>query len=273
MNTKPRYTLKPSDARVIEIPQSVDPEELDSTAPTKPIIVFVFGKGGVGKTQTAQAALIAMREAGHEVIGIDADASNSSLKRQVPQSILLDMGDPSAVIHNLELLIIEHVFQNCRSLVIDTGGGSDKAIRQWFAAPTVQNVYADEGVQIVALTVIDSSLDAASHVMETVDSMPGTKHALVMNLGHTPGTIGERAFQPLMNDPEFRAYVHRMPKIVMPRLPDAVELDTWGARLHTINDKTSPAKHNPFVVGRTKNWLSDMSTALSQIFENSSTIN
>lgn len=266
MNTKPRYTLKPSDARVIEIPQSVDPIESVSPALAKPLIVFVFGKGGVGKTQTAQAALIALREAGHEVIGIDADASNSSLKRQVPQSILLDMTDPSAVIHNLELLIIEHVFQNGHSLVIDTGGGSDKAIRQWFAAPTVQNVYADEGVQIVALTVIDSSLDAASHVMETVDSMPGTKHALVMNLGHTPGTVGERAFQPLLSDPEFRAYVQAIPQIVMPRLPDAVELDSWGARLHNIHEKTSPAKHNPFVVGRTQTWITGMTSSLSQIF-------
>ena len=262
MKSKVHNSLQNSNVAIEDIDQSIDPDDQHSYEAIEPIVVLVFGKGGVGKTLVAQVALIALQESDREAIGIDADASNSSLKRQLSSAIMLDMSDSSSVVSNLELLMIEHVFQNRRSVVIDTGGGSDKAIRQWLSIAKVQDIFSRQGVGIVALTVIDSSLDAASHVMETADTLQGLPHVLVMNLGHTPGTMGERAFQPLMSDHEFRTYVKAMPKIVMPRLPDAVELDGWGARLHTINHPTSPANHNPFVVDRTETWIKEVSGAM-----------
>jgi len=243
---------------------SSQPHEAAKVA-IRPIVVFTFGKGGVGKTQTAQAALIALREAGHEALGIDADASNSSLKRQVPEALLLDMNDATEVVTNLERGVIEHAFQNGKSIVVDTGGGSDKAIRQWFSSEEVQSICEAHGVRVVVLTVVDSSMDAAAHVMEAVDSMPASEHVLVMNLGHTPGSVGERAFEPLLSDPEFRSYIDSMTRVVMPRLSDAIELDALGARLHSIEDKSSPAAGNPFLVGRTKTWLKGVTKALKPI--------
>ena len=250
--------------------QSVGPdaetqEAMAAANKDRPVIVFTFGKGGVGKTATAQAALIALREAGHQVVGIDADGSNSSLKRQVADAVLLDVNDPTEVITNLERSLIELAFQQGHSVVVDTGGGIDKAIRQWFSTEDVMSICQAHNIDVIALSVIDSSMDSAAHVMETVDAMPAAHHALVMNLGHTPGSIGEKAFQPLFSDPEFSSYAARLPHIVMPRLADAVELDALGARLHTIGDRNSPAAANPFLVSRTKSWLSTVTGALKPV--------
>ena len=117
-----------------------DAENQKAMAQVRPVIVFTFGKGGVGKTATAQAALIALREAGHQVVGIDADGSNSSLKRQVADAVLLDVNDPTEVITNLERSLIELAFQQGHSVVVDTGGGIDKAIRQWFSTEDVMSI-------------------------------------------------------------------------------------------------------------------------------------
>lgn len=130
-----------------------------------------------------------------------------------------------------------------------------QSLQDAITAARVTNILHDHGVQVVSVTVIDCSLDSAGHVMENIDAMQGAKHVIVMNLGHVPGSMGERAFKPLFENAEFAGYVKQASLVVMPRLQDAIEIDAIGARLHSITSPDSPAASNPFMVSRTKTWL------------------
>ena len=215
-----------------------------------PLLVWIFGKGGVGKTMTAQIALIAIQGLDRNVLAIDADASNSSLKRQVSDALLVAGGNAAEMIENIELEIVEQALAQRRSIVIDTGNGTDRLSREWFSSEGMDKLLLERGVKVIAITVVDSSLDSASHAMETVDALPAAQHILVKNLGHTPGGVGEKAFGPLFENEEFRRYANEVQVIEMPRLADAVTLDGLGARLHDIANNTCSVQLNPFVEAR-----------------------
>ena len=232
----------------------------------RPVIVICSGKGGVGKTLNSQAARIALLDAGHQVLCVDADGSNSSLKRQVADAHLLDGSDGAELLASLERVFIEQCLGAGKSLVVDTGGGFDKVMRNWFASEEVTKILSAHSIKVISLTVIDSSLDSAGHVMENMDAMRGAHHVVVMNLGHVPGSVGERAFKPLFDNAEFKSYAVKSTLIVMPRLQDAIEIDALGARLHSISEPTSPAAGNPFLVARTKTWLASITSSLQAAF-------
>lgn len=222
----------------------------------RPLLVWIFGKGGVGKTMTAQIARIAIQGLKRNVLAIDADASNSSFKRQVSDALLIEGGDSSEMIENIEHQIVNQTLAQGRSMVIDTGNGTDRLSREWFSSEQMDKLLLERGVTVVAITVVDSSLDSASHAMETIDALPSAQHILVKNLGHTPGGVGEKAFGPLFENEEFRRYANDVQVIEMPRLADAVSLDGLGARLHDIANNTCGVQLNPFVEARTRSWLS-----------------
>jgi len=238
-----------------------------------PLIVVTSGKGGVGKTLESQVAQITLQGLGHEVLCVDADGSNSSLARQLPEAHLLEGTNGPELLASLEKLLLEQCLAAGKSLVVDTGGGFDRTIRSWFASEDVTNILNARGIQVVSVTVIDSSLDSAGHVMENIDSMRGAHHVIVMNLGHVPGSLGERAFKPLFDNEEFAAYVKQAQLVVMPRLQDAIEIDAIGARLHSITKAESPAATNPFLVSRTKTWLEAVTSDLSKAFATDLPIN
>lgn len=221
----------------------------------KPVVVWLFGKGGVGKTMTAQVVRIALQQLGHKVEALDADASNSSFKRQVPDAVLLGGADASEIVESIEHELVERTLKVGFSMVIDTGNGTDSLSRNWFASEGMDKILLEHGVKVFAVTVVDSSLDSASHLLETVDSLSHAKHIVVKNLGHTPGAIGEKAFIPLFENEEFKRYAMSTQIIEMPRLVDAVSLDAIGARLHNIADDDLSVELNPFVTARTKSWL------------------
>lgn len=221
-----------------------------------PLLVWIFGKGGVGKTMTAQIARIAIQGLDRNVLAIDADASNSSFKRQVSDALLVAGVNAAEMIENIELEIVEQALAQRRSIVIDTGNGTDRLFREWFSSEGMDKLLLERGVKVVAITVVDSSLDSASHAMETIDALPAAQHILVKNHGHTPGGVGEKAFGPLFENEEFRRYANEVQVIEMPRLADAVTLDGLGARLHDIANKTCSVQLNPFVETRTRSWLS-----------------
>lgn len=231
-----------------------------------PLIVITSGKGGVGKTISAQAAMLTLAAHGHNVVGIDADASNASLKRQVPSSLLLGGSTGVEMKSNLELLFISQCVNERKSLVVDTGGGFEQPIRDWFASEDVVNILKRDGVRVINLVVIDSSLDSATHVLESVDSMTGTTTVIVKNLGHVPGEIGDRAFQKLFANEEFESYANLATVVTMPRLQDEGEINAMGARLHSISDEDSPARVNPFLVSRTETWISKVTSKMAEAF-------
>lgn len=243
--------------------QSRSAPSLDTPSP---IIVITSGKGGVGKTLESQVIQITLQGLGHDVLCVDADGSNSSLARQLPDAHLLEGKDGSELLCSLEKVLLEQCLGAGKSLVVDTGGGFDRTIRAWFASEDVTSILNERGIQVVSVTVIDSSLDSAGHVMENIDSMRGAHHVLVMNLGHVPGSLGERAFKPLFDNDEFAAYAKQASLVVMPRLQDAIEIDAIGARLHSITQSDSPAASNPFLVSRTRTWLDTVTTDLSAAF-------
>jgi CobQ/CobB/MinD/ParA nucleotide binding domain len=230
----------------------------------QPILVWLFGKGGVGKTITAQVVRIAIQDLNRQVVAIDADAANSSFKRQVPEAMLIDGTDAAEMIGNVEEEIVQQALTGGHSMVIDTGNGTDRLSRQWFRSEEMDRLLFERGVQVVAITVLDSSLDSASHAMETIDALKHAKHILVKNLGHTPSAVGGKAFEPLFGNDEFKRYLETVQVIEMPRLADAVALDGLQARLHDIHNNTCPAELNPFVEARTKSWLSQVITKFQE---------
>lgn len=222
----------------------------------RPVIAWVFGKGGVGKTITAQITRLALQRLSKDVVALDADASNSSLKRQFSQAVLVEGNDAAEMVENIEHEIVELALAQGRSIVIDTGNGTDRLSREWFLSEGMDKLLFEQGMEVVAITVVDSSLDSASHAMETIDALPAARHILVKNLGHTPGSIGEKAFGPLFGNEEFKRYTELVQIVELPRLADAVTLDGLGARLHEIDNSTCHVQLNPFVEARTRSWLS-----------------
>ncbi len=231
-----------------------------------PVVVWVFGKGGVGKTMTAQVLRIALQQSGHHVVALDADASNSSFKRQVPDAVLLAGSDATEIVESIEQALVEHTLEQGFSMVIDTGNGTDSLSRDWFESEKMDKILLEQGVKVYAVTVVDSSLDSASHLLETVDSLSFAKHIVVKNLGHTPGAIGAKAFLPLFQNEEFSRYATATQIIEMPRLIDAVALDAIGARLHDIAQNKSSVELNPFVAVRTKSWLANVVSQFQAAF-------
>lgn len=225
---------------------------------TKPIVVWLFGKGGVGKTMVAQVVRIALLQLNRHVIALDADASNSSFKRQVADAYLLGGSDAPEIVENIERELVTQVLGNGHDMVIDTGNGTDSLSRSWFASEKMDKILLEHGVEVFAVTVVDSSLDSASHLLETVDSLESAKHIVVKNFGHTPGAVGAKAFIPLFENKEFSRYAAASKIIEMPRLADAVSLDAVGARLHDIALNSSSVELNPFEEARTKSWLTNV---------------
>ena len=239
-----------------------EPKTSNPQPAPNPVIVITSGKGGVGKTLESQVVQITLQELGHSVVCVDADGSNSSLARQLPEAQLLEGSNGAELLTSLEKVLLDECLSGGKSLVVDTGGGFDRTVRAWFASEDVTNILHDHGVQVVSVTVIDCSLDSAGHVMENIDAMQGAKHVIVMNLGHVPGSMGERAFKPLFENAEFAGYVKQASLVVMPRLQDAIEIDAIGARLHSITSPDSPAASNPVMVPRTKTWLNAVTQEL-----------
>jgi len=234
----------------------------------QPTIVWVFGKGGVAKSQVAEAAFITLKSLGHEVRALDADVSNSSLTRKLSDAVLVEGGNAAEIVENIEQEIVQEVLGNHKSMVVDTGNGSDNSSRRWFESQHMAKILAANGVKVIAVTVVDSSPDSASHVLETMDALVGANHMVVMNLGHVPGDIGEKAFSPLLADNEFNEYLQKATVITLPRLTDVVALDVAGARLHQIMDGTNNIQLSPFVQARTHSWLTEVISKFTQAFIN-----
>lgn len=235
---------------------------------TQPTIVWVFGKGGVGKSQVAEAAFITLQSLGHEVRALDADVSNSSLTRKVSDAVLVEGGNAAEIVENIEQEIVREVLGNNKSMVVDTGNGSDNSSRRWFESQHMAKILAANGVKVIAVTVVDSSPDSASHVLETMDALVGANHIVVMNLGHVPGDMGEKAFSPLLSDDEFSEYLQKATVITLPRLIDVVALDASGARLHLIKDGSNTIQLSPFVQARTQSWLTEVVSKFTQAITN-----
>ena len=234
----------------------------------QPTIVWVFGKGGVGKSQVAEAAFITLQSMGHEVRALDADVSNSSLTRKVSDAVLVEGGNAAEIVENIEQEIVREALGNHKSMVVDTGNGSDNSSRRWFESQQMAKILAANGVKVFAVTVVDSSPDSASHVLETMDALVGADHIVVMNLGHVPGDMGEKAFGPLLADVEFSEYLQKATVITLPRLIDVVALDAAGARLHQIMDRTNKIQLSPFVQARTHSWLTEVVSKFTHAFIN-----
>ncbi len=234
----------------------------------QPTIVWVFGKGGVGKSQVAEAAFITLQSLGHEVRALDADVSNSSLTRKVSGAVLVEGGNAAEIVENIEQEIVREVLGNNKSMVVDTGNGSDNSSRRWFESQHMAKILAANGVKVIAVTVVDSSPDSASHVLETMDALVGANHIVVMNLGHVPGDMGEKAFGPLLSDDEFSEYLQKATVITLPRLIDVVALDASGARLHLIKDGSNTIQLSPFVQARTQSWLTEVVSKFTQAITN-----
>jgi hypothetical protein len=241
--------------------------DVSNTSDAKPIVVWLFGKGGVGKTMTAQVVRIALQRLGHQVVALDADASNSSFKRQVPEALLLNGADAAEIVESIESELVQQTLKLGSSMVIDTGNGTDALSREWFESEKMDTILLEHGVKVFAVTVVDSSLDSASHLLETVDSLSSANHIVVKNLGHTPGAVGAKAFIPLFQNEEFHRYAMSSHIIEMPRLVDAVALDVIGARLHDVANNTTTVELNPFVAARTKSWLTNVLTEFEAAFK------
>ena len=231
--------------------------DLNST-PNTPLVVWLFGKGGVGKTLVAQVVRIALLQLNRSVIALDADASNSSFKRQVEEAHLIGGANAAEIVEHIERELVTKTLGEGNDLVIDTGNGTDSLSRDWFASEQMDKILLEHGVKVFAVTVVDSSLDSASHLLETVDCLQTANHIVVKNLGHTPGAIGAKAFIPLFENKEFSRYASASKIIEIPRLADAISLDAVGARLHDIAVGSSPVELNPFEEARTKSWLTNV---------------
>jgi hypothetical protein len=206
----------------------------------------------------AQVVRIALLKLNRSVIALDADASNSSFKRQVEEAQLISGANAAEIVENLERELVTKTLGNGHDLVIDTGNGTDSLSRDWFASERMDKILSEHGVNVFAVTVVDSSLDSASHLLETVDSLQTANHIVVKNLGHTPGAVGAKAFIPLFENKEFSRYAAASKIIEMPRLVDAISLDAAGARLHDIANGCSSVALNPFEQARTQSWLTNV---------------
>jgi MinD-like ATPase involved in chromosome partitioning or flagellar assembly len=225
---------------------------------TKTFMMVTIGKGGVGKTQLCRGLDALWREEDQPFIGIDADLSNASYHRFSNRAIPIDVGAPE-VTSWIESQVLKHLIEtDGMSMIIDTGAGTERNLRAWLADNDVVSILRARNTDVVIFTVFDTSVDSITPFLENVDMLPTARHVLVFNEGLSRGLPRTKAFRNVESEREFIEQAKGKPRIYMPALIDAQQIDGTDYPIYDSHAVGSALARNPMFVRRIQLWKRSM---------------
>ncbi|WP_043339911.1 hypothetical protein [Belnapia moabensis] len=178
--------------------------------PSKKLVVR-FGRGRLGGTTYLDALAQRAMQAGREVILVDADVRNPSLSKLYPNARVPAGGSPEEFAEMMAEVLGELAdYPGPVSLLVDIGGGQDRAMAEFIRDLNLVGFCDESGVQAVAAYMLGPHPDDLAHALSVRDAglLDGGDTILVLSeavvkRGQTP----ETAFAPLRREPAFIAWV------------------------------------------------------------------
>lgn len=228
-------------------------------------LVLVSGKGGVGKSFLSIGIDSYLRRKGVPFAAVDADLSNCTFSRRSDKALQLDAYDAADVASRLQE-VIERVLikEGTPYLVVDTGAGSERPIRQWLHNERVINLLEGVGVSTYVITVVSTALDCVTPLIENVQLLPDARHIVAMNFGGLKRDPKDE-FRPLETLTEFQDAAKGLPRIVIPKLDDNHKIDELDLALHEVGKWRKEIGF--FLSHRAAAWMSNMEKQLGGIFD------
>jgi hypothetical protein len=174
-------------------------------------LVVRFGRGRLGGTTYLDALAQRAMQAGREVILVDADVRNPSLSRLYPAARVPAGGSPEDFAEMMTEVLGElSNHPGPVSVLVDIGGGQDRALSDFIRDLNLAGFCQESGVQAVATYMLGPHPDDLAHALSVRDAglLDGGSTILVLSeavvkRGQTP----EAAFAPLRREPAFVAWV------------------------------------------------------------------
>lgn len=229
-----------------------------------PRLNVVSGKGGVGKSMFSRAMAWSWGSVGAQFKAFDADGSNATMARFVPNTTVVDVDGDGRVSSWFERVVMPPlVAGDTRHALLDLGSGAERLFRGWACANEAPALLRDIGVEITIWHLLDPSVDSISPMLDTVSVLPDVEHAIVFNLGLAKGVHTydpAAAFAAIEAEPEFQEASKGRPMLKMPPLLEAARIDRDDMTFELAVSEKSPL----FIFERVRvyRWLDRMRNEL-----------
>jgi len=189
-------------------------------------LVLPLGRGAHGKTLWARWLIDELRNTGVPLKVVDADRANATLSRFFPDVVAPDSAGDADVEDCLRLLT-EDMMERPRSALVDFGANDLTIKRVSRKLGGFDRYLAGGGIRGVAVHFLGPDRDDLALLRDMEDGIfaPATT-VLVLNEALRPEGATTSLFDPVMQDPIFRAAVGRGAQpLFMPRLEVAREVN------------------------------------------------
>lgn len=231
-------------------------------------LVFPLGRGAHGKTFWTRWLIEELRNRGADVTVVDADRTNATLSEFFPD-VLTPLSAEDADVEDCLRSLTEGMMERPRTAVMDFGANDLTLKRVSRKLGGFDAYLAGGGIRGVAVHFFGPDRDDLAYLRDMeggVFAPPAT--LLVLNEALLPEGASNRLFDPVIDDPIFRAAVGRgAVPVFMPRLdaarevnrhrlgfaaaaagtpgPDGTRIGPWNRSLINAWRGTMAANHQP----------------------------
>lgn len=228
-------------------------------------LILVTGKGGAGKSSLSLAIDSHFRRLDIPFRAIDADLSNATFSRRSGQAKPLAAFDASEVVDRIQSSIHQDlIVDGFPYLIVDTGAGSERPIREWMDREKVVSLLKSERIATYVFTVVNPALDCVTPLLENAKMLSDAENIIAFNFGGQKGDTS-RVFDALKELKEFQDASRGMQTIDIPHLEYYRKFDQLDMPLHEI-DKWQK-ELNIFVTAHAKAWMSAMDRQLKVVLD------
>ena len=187
----------------------------DMRATVRPVaakkLLVRFGRGRLGGTTYLDALAQRALQAGRPVIPVDADARNPSLSKLYPNARVPAGESPEDFAEMMTEVLGElSDHPGPVSVLVDIGGGQDRAMADFIRDLNLAGFCDESGVQAVAAYMLGPHPDDLAHALSVRDAGLLTRGSTLLVLSEAVvrrGQTPETAFAPLRREPAFVAWI------------------------------------------------------------------
>jgi hypothetical protein len=220
-------------------------------------VIFVIGRGRLGKTKWSRWAVEVMDGRGGTAIVAAADPINRSIRNHVDGIAEPEENGEDYVRDWLRDLLM-HAMEYRRNVIVDLGGGNTSLSALMKRMPDMVKVLSDGGIEAVAIHLIGPDPhDLVPLALAEAEGFQPAATALILNEAH-----GRRsAFGDVINYPTFQAAIARgAVQLWMPWMDkDGV------AACSTMRFHDAATKAGPFTASVVRAWLDRMGREMQPI--------
>lgn len=228
-------------------------------------LILVTGKGGAGKSSLSLAVDSHFRRFDIPFRAIDADLSNATFSRRSGQAKPLAAFDASEVVARIQSSIHQDlIVDGYPYLIVDTGAGSERPIREWMYREGVVSLLKSERIGTYVFTVVNPALDCVTPLLENANMLGDAENIVAFNFGGLKGDTS-KAFGPLKDLKEFQDASKGMPTIDIPHFEYYRVFDQLDMPLHEVEQWKKEL--NIFVAAHTRAWMSAMDRQLREVLD------